>query len=86
MRDEIIITKYDVEQYKREFLDRTVLVSSRVASQILSRSERTVHRLVGDGKLTAYAETPTASGRRFLASELREYVESLKVELDDLRR
>lgn len=82
----ISVTKYDVEQYKRDFLDSTVLVSSRVATQVLSRSARSLNQLVEDGKITAYAEGKASCGRRYLASELRSYVESLRVDVEEFRR
>lgn len=74
------ITAQDVTEYKRELLDQTVLVAAPEAARILSCSERTVRRLVQEGSIHAYNRPGRAL--RLLASELREYVRSLKVDAD----
>lgn len=76
------ITKQDVMQYKQEILEQTVLVAAPEAAMMLSCSERTVHRLVRDGEIHAYNRNRCAKGLRLLASELREYVRSIKIEKD----
>lgn len=76
------ITKQDVMQYKQEILEQTVLVAPAEAAQILACSERTVHNMVREGELHAYRRTASSRGIRLLASELREYVRSIKVEKD----
>ncbi len=81
MREERI-TMRDVEQYKREVLDRTVLVTPAVAAEILSVSERTVYNLVRDGRINGYARTRGTRGLRIMARELKEYVESIRVDRD----
>lgn len=79
------ITRADVAQYKRELLDQTVLVAPAEASQILACSERTVHRLVRDGEIHAYRSSTRLRGLRLLASELRDYVHSLKIDKERWR-
>ena len=79
MREERI-TMRDVREYKREVLDQTVLVTPAVAAEILSVSERTVRRLVRDGEITGYARQRGSRGLRILARELKEYVDSIRVE------
>lgn len=73
------ITYSEVEAYKREIMEKSVLVTPATAARILDRTERTVHNLIRDGKLHGYTENKRAKGLRLLASELRDYVESLKV-------
>lgn len=76
------ITRHDVLAYKQEFLDHTVLVAPAEAAQILACSERTVHRMVREGVVHAYGRTQGSRGLRLLASELREYVRSIKIDKD----
>lgn len=76
------ITKQDVLNYKREILEMTVLVAPAEAAMILACSERTVHRLVRDGEVHAYGRSIGSRGLRLLASELRDYVSSIKIDKD----
>ena len=79
------ITRSDITTYKREILEQTVLVAPREAAKMLSCSERTVHRLVREGAVHGYGRNVGSKGLRLLASELREYVRSIRIELDALR-
>lgn len=79
------ITQLDILSYKREILEKTVLVAPREAAAMLSCSERTVHNLVREGEIHAYSKRKGAKGLRFLASELREYVDSIKIDKDRWR-
>ena len=79
------ITKTDIQNYKKEFLDGSVLISPDVAAEVLSVSERTVHTLVKDGELHGYARRRGARGLRILASELRDYINSIKIDHDTWR-
>ena len=74
------ITRSDVATYKREILEQTVLVAPSEAAMILSCSERTVHRLVREGEVHGYGRNIGGRGLRLLASELREYVRSIKID------
>ena len=74
------ITDRDVAEYKRELLENTVLVATKTAAEILACSERTVHRMISDGDLHRYSRVPGSRGVRVLARELREYVDSIKVD------
>ena len=76
------ITRSDVVAYKREILEQTVLVAPREAAQMLSCSERTVYRLVCEGEVHGYGRNVGSKGLRLLASELREYVRSIKIDRD----
>lgn len=76
------ITKQDVLNFKREILEKTVLVAPSEAATILACSERTVHRLVRDGEVHAYGRSKGSRGLRLLASELRDYVDSIKIDKD----
>lgn len=84
------ITIHDVEAYKREILASTVLVKIEVAASILSCSEDTVVRRIKDGRITAYnenarienGELKVSQGTRLLASELQEYVRSIRINKD----
>lgn len=72
------ITMADIEAYKQRFLDQTVLVGQEEAAAILSVSLSTVKRRVNEGLLAVYSDTPDRANRRFLASELREYVRRMR--------
>jgi excisionase family DNA binding protein len=74
------ITRHDVLAYKQAFLDQTVLVAPAEAAQILACSERTVHRMVREGEVHAYGRAKGSRGLRLLASELRDYVSSIKID------
>jgi hypothetical protein len=82
------ITVHDVDAYKREILATTVLVKIEVAASILSCSEDTVIRRIKDGRITAYNESAriengelkVSQGTRILASELQDYVRSIRIE------
>lgn len=80
------ITRSDVTSYKREILEQTVLVAPSEAAMILSCSERTVHRLVREGEVHGYGRNIGGRGLRLLASELREYVRSIRVDPDVWRK
>jgi excisionase family DNA binding protein len=74
------ITRSDITTYKREILEQTVLVAPSEAAMILSCSERTVHRLVREGEVHGYGRNVGGRGLRLLASELREYVRSIRID------
>jgi len=76
------ITKQDVLNFKREILEKTVLVAPSEAAIMLACSERTVHRLVRAGEVHAYGRNEGSRGLRLLASELRDYVSSIKIDKD----
>ena len=77
------LTRQDVAAYKRELLDQTMLVAPAEAAQILACSERSVHRLVREGEIHAYGRNRGSRGLRLLASELRRYVDSIKIEKEE---
>ena len=79
------ITRLEVEAYKREVLEQSVLVSPQEVSRILSCSDKTVYRLVRSGKLTGYGDNRGSKGLRILAAELCEYVKSIKIDADEWR-
>jgi hypothetical protein len=79
------ITRLEVELYKREILEQSVLVSPQEARMILACSETKVYRLVQTGRLKGYSENRKSKGLRLLASELRDYVRSIKVDSDEWR-
>lgn len=74
------ITRKDIDQYKQQILDETVLVDVKATAAILSVSESTVIRRAEDGSLTPYRPPGNRNdkGLRFLASELREYVRQMR--------
>ncbi len=72
------ITRGEIEAYKREVLETSVLVRLDEAAAILAVSTSTVQRRVEEGKLTAYTDNSTRKGLRILASELQRYVREMK--------
>jgi hypothetical protein len=82
----VVITRSDVEQYKREILEASTLVRAEEAVQILACSPRTLHGLVQAGKLPAYRHgSARSSGMRYLARDLQNYVKSRQVRAEDYR-
>lgn len=72
------ITRADAIAYRREILDQCSLVKLETAAVILDCSPKKLQRLVEAGHLAAYNEGRHA-GIRFKASDLREYVQGLKI-------
>jgi predicted ArsR family transcriptional regulator len=72
------ITRQEIEMYKREVLEQSVLVTLDDAAAILAVSPRTVRRRVEEGLLATYSDTRDRENTRFLASELREYVRRMR--------
>lgn len=72
------ITRRDIESYKREVLEQSVLVTLDDAAAILAVSPRTVRRRVEEGLLSTYSDTSDRENTRFLASELRDYVRRMR--------
>lgn len=83
----VVITRNDIERHKREILDQCMLVNIEDAATILSCSKSTVYRKISEGKIGAYNDTGAFTrGTKLLASELRDYVKSSRLTLDDLRK
>jgi len=74
------ITRREIESYKREILDKTVLVGVNEAAAILAIHPRTLKRRVDEGKINPYNDNKTGRNLRFLASDLREYVRDMKID------
>lgn len=72
------ITRQEIDAYKREILDQTVLVTLDDAAAVLAVSTRTLRRRVEEGLIPTYSDTPDRGNTRFLASELRDYVRSMR--------
>lgn len=72
------ITRAEIDAYKREILERSVLVNIDDAAAMLSVSTRTLRRRVDEGMIAVYSDTADRANVRFLASELREYVRRMK--------
>jgi hypothetical protein len=78
------ITRADVSNYKREILESSVLVTVEVAAEILSKSTKSVHRYLQEGRLTAYDPSGrVTNGVRIRAAELRDYVKNICVIYQD---
>lgn len=84
MTTKVRITRQEIDAYKRELLEETVLVTIKDAATMLQVSESTVRRRIDEGRLPVYGENGREShGLRILASELREYVRSIKLTVND---
>lgn len=79
------IARLEIDGYKREILERSVLLTPQDVCRVLSCSERKVYDLVRSGCLTGYSANKRTKGLRILAIELRDYVESLKISADEWR-
>lgn len=78
-------TRQDVMNYRQEVLEQIMLVSPADAARVLDCSERAVMNLIREGELHAYCRNTRSRGVRLLARELREYVNSIKLEKDAWR-
>lgn len=72
------ITRMEIDAYKREVLEQSVLVSLDDAAAILSVSTSTLRRRVREGLLPTYSDTADRENTRFLASELQNYVKRMR--------
>jgi len=76
------ITRIEIEAYKREILETSVLVNLETAAVMLAVTPRTVRNRVAEGRLTPYNDNLTCKGMRFLASELQAYVREMRRDID----
>ena len=77
------ITRQEIETYKREILEQTVVVTIQDAAKMLSCSPGTVRGLIRDGFITQHnrhGAGRSCNGTRILAAELRDYVRSIKID------
>lgn len=72
------ITRQEIDSYKRELLENSVLVGLNEAAAILAVNPRTLLRRADEGKITCYNDSRTSKGIRFLGSELQRYVREMK--------
>lgn len=80
------ITRGDIEAFKREVLEQSVLVTAREARVVLGGcSPRKLYQIMDAGHIAGYNQSPRSKGLCFLASELREYVRSIKIDPDKWR-
>lgn len=80
------ITRGDIDAYKREVLEQSVLVPAREARVVLGGcSPRKLYQIMEDGHISGYNQSPRSKGLCFLASELRDYVRSIKIDKDTWR-
>lgn len=77
------ITRGEIEMYKREVLEQSVLVTPKDAASVLACSTRTVYSLVQEGKISAHNGSRRSKGLRILAASLKEYVQSIKLHQGD---
>ena len=81
------ITRAELTAYKKEILEKSVLVDEHTAARILAISTRTLRRRVSEGRIPAYTDNESRRHMRFLASELRDYVKEMRLdfEMEDLQ-
>ena len=73
------ITMEEIDVYKREILETTVLVSKDAAAVMLAVHPRTIERMVEEKRLTPYNDGQRRNGLRFLASDLQSYVREMRL-------
>jgi len=83
MDKNIKITRRDIDLYKREILEESVLIRLDEAAKIMAVSRSTVLRRVDEGKLVPYCDNSTRKGLRFLAKDLQDYVRQMRLDLND---
>ena len=76
------LTRTEIDSYKREVMEQSVLVTPDDAARILACSPRKIYDMVRAGKLSGYSENIRAKGLRLLAADLQHYVRSIKVDKD----
>lgn len=83
------ISVADIDAYKREVLEQSVLLSPREVAKVIGKSPSTVYDLAAAGVLTPHGrigdDGRILKGVRFLASDVREYVRSLRLSPDTMR-
>jgi len=80
------ITRNEIDSYKREIMEQSVLLTPKDAAAMLSCSPRTVLSLVHDGKIRGYSRNGHSRTLRVLASELKDYVRSIQVDQEHWRQ
>lgn len=78
MTTKVRITAAEIDAYKREILETTVLVRIDEAAVMLAVHPRTVRRLVDERRIAPYNDGQRRNGIRFLASELQAYVREMR--------
>ena len=78
------ITRQEIDSYKREVLESSVLVRLDEAAAILAVSRTTIVRRINEGALTPYNDNSNRKGLRFLASELQRYVREMRQNPQDI--
>ncbi|MGD9949322.1 MAG: helix-turn-helix domain-containing protein [Desulfobulbus sp.] len=76
------ITKLDVMQFKQELLGQVLLITPDEAAKTLDCSEHEVMNLVREGRLPSYNLNKRARDVRLMASELRDYINSIEMDRD----
>ena len=76
------ITRDEIDNYKREILESSVLVRLDEAAAILAVHKSTVVRRVEEGRLTPYNDNGNQKGVRFLAAELQRYVREMRLKVE----
>lgn len=77
----VVITRNDVEKYKREILDQVVMVRMPEVASALGCSKSSAYSLVREGQLTGHTrDGDIKKGIRVLASELRDYVKTMRID------
>lgn len=77
------ISRDEIDAYKREILESTVLVRIDEAAVMLAVHPRTIRRMVEERRLEPYNDGQRRNGIRFLASELQKYVREMRAVLSD---
>ena len=72
------ITRQEIDNYKREMLESSVLVRLDEAAAIMAVSRSTVIRRAREGRITPYNDNANDKGLRFLASDLKRYVSEMR--------
>lgn len=78
------ITLEEVAAYKRDIMEKSVLVDLSTVAEVLSVTPRTVRSYVRSGKIQAYSQSPGSRGLRVLASDLRDYVKSIRLDIEEI--
>lgn len=76
-------TTKQITHFKQELIEQTVLITQQDAAKILDCSVPHVTALIRNGCLHAYCRNKGSRGVRLLASELMEYVRSLKIDKEN---
>ena len=79
----VAITRVEIDSFKREILESCTLLRLKDAAKVLAVHPTTVLRRIEEGKIAAYGDNRSRQHLRILASDLRDYVREMRLEMKE---